>query len=72
MRQIHHQKVDLLFNTAYHGKRFTKVSLSVAGRMRQWNKHLLLTLLGSENVVLHDRDTANKVMIIAKPLKDAL
>ena len=69
MRQIHHQKVDLLFNTAYHGKRFTKVSLSVAGRMRQWNKHLPLTLLGSENVVLHDRDTANKAMLITQPFK---
>jgi hypothetical protein len=64
--------VDLLFNTAYHGKRFTKVRPSLARRMRQWNKHLLLTLFGSENVVPHDLYPTRKLMLIAQTLEDAL
>ena len=72
MRQIHHQKVDLAFLATDNGKRLTKVRPGLAGRMRQWNKHLLLTLLGSEGVVPHDLYPTRKLMLIAQTLEDAL
>ena len=56
MWQVHHQKVDLLFDTANHGECLAKIRLSMARRMRQWHEHLPLTLLGREDIVLHNPD----------------
>ena len=50
MWQVHHQKVDLLFDTANHGECLAKIRLSMARRMRQWHEHLPLTLLGREDI----------------------
>ena len=69
MRQIHHQKVDLAFNPTDDGKRFTKVSLGMTWRMRQWHKHLPLALFGGENIILHNRDTTFKAMLITQSFK---
>ena len=54
MWQVHHQKVDLLFDTANHGECLAKIRLSMARRMRQWHEHLPLTLPGREDIVLHN------------------
>ena len=56
MWQVHHQKVDLLFDTANHGECLAKIRLSMARRMRQWHEHLPLTLPGREDIVLHHPD----------------
>ena len=69
MWQVHHQKVDLLFDTANHGECLAKIRLSMARRMRQWHEHLPLTLLGREDIVLHNRDAAFKVMLITQSFK---
>ena len=41
----------------------------LARRMRQWHEHLPLTLLGREDIVLHNRDAAFKVMLITQSFK---
>ena len=70
MRQVHHQKVDLALDTTNHCKCLTKVSLGMTRRMRQGHEHLPLTLSGRKDVVLHDREAAGEIMLIAKPLKN--
>jgi len=72
VRQIHHQKMDLAFNTADYDKRFTEICLDMAGRMRQRHEHLALTLPGRKDVILHDRDAAGKAVLITQPFKNPL
>ena len=68
--QIHCKEVDLALDATNDTKRFTKVDLSVAGRMLQWHEHL--TRFRSRrfgNVVLHDRNTAREAVLVAKSLE---
>lgn len=69
MWQIHHQKMDLAFNAADDGKGLTKVCLCMTRRMGKGNKHLALPQPGHEYVILHDRDTAFKAMLITQAFK---
>jgi len=70
MWQVHHQKMDLLFDTANHGERLVRIFLSMARRMCQKHKPLPLTLLGRVNVILYNLDAAVKTMLIHCPAVD--
>ena len=41
LRQVDDEEMDLLLDAADDGKRFAKIRLSMAGRMRERNEHLL-------------------------------
>ncbi len=56
MWQVHHQKVDLLFDTANHGECLAKIRLRMARRMGQRHEHLAPPPFTLSDVILHDAD----------------
>ena len=70
--KAHRQEVDFAFHSADDGQGLTKINLSMAGGMRQRDEHLSLSLPGTADVVLHNRDPAREAMFITQPLEDPL
>src|SRR5690606_3947815 len=72
MRKVEHEEVRLPLHAANHHHRLAKVSLRMAGRMRQQHEHFLATLLPLAYVVLDDRVAASKPTFVTKPVEHPL
>ena len=64
--------MDLLPDAPDHRHRLAKVDLSMAGRMRERDEHLLGAGMPLAQVVLDDRVAAGKAVLGPQPLKDPL
>ena len=57
---------------AQHHIGFPEVHLSIAGRMKERHKHLLLALLLSAHIIAHDGGATHITVFLLQPLEDAL
>ena len=69
VRQVKCQEVDLALHPADDPDRFTEVRLGMPGRMHQRHEHFLRSLPTKRDVILHDRDTARKAVLVPQPLE---
>jgi hypothetical protein len=70
VRQVKSEEVDLAFYAANDADRFTKICLSMPGRMHQRDEHLLSSLTPTGNVILHNRDAADEAVFGPKPFEN--
>ena len=64
--------MDVLPDTPDHRHRLAKVDLGMAGRVGEWDEHLLRAGMPLAQVVLDDRVAAGKAVLDPQPLVDPL
>ena len=72
VRQVEHEEPRLAVHPTNDDRRFAKVGLCMAGRMRQRNKHFLATPLALTNIVLDDRVAAGEAAFLTQPVENPL
>ena len=72
MRQIERKEVRFLLDPADHHPRFAKISLGVARRVVQRDKHLPMAALMFTHVILDDGVAAGEPMLVPQPIKNPL
>jgi len=72
MRQVECEEVGFLLDPADHRQGFAKISLGVARRVVQRDKHLPLTALLLAHVILDDGVAAGEPVLVPQPIKNPL
>ena len=72
MRQVEREEVRFLLDPADHHQRFAEISLGVARRVVQRDKHLPPPALLIAHVILDDGVAAGEPVLVPQPVKNPL
>lgn len=72
VRQIEHEEVRLLLDTADLHQRFPEIGLGITCRVGQRHEHLPATLLTFPDVILDNRIAAGEPMLLAQAIEHPL